>query len=209
MNLRINALTKRYGEFEILKNINYEFKKGNFYVITGKSGCGKTTLLNILSLSDFNYEGDVFYGGEKVDINNAVRLRKKIAVLLQSSYMINDLTVEENINLIQDKFDKKSYEELSVRLEISELFDKKTKYLSVGQKQRANMFRAFIRKPEIIFADEPVASLDYEGKLKIMNCLRKFVKENETTVIMITHDKNIIDKNDITLCLRDGNLFEL
>lgn len=198
----------------ILNNINLTIQKSDFLAILGPSGSGKTTLLQILGLMDPQSTGDLFFKGantstysndQKADIR-----ANNIGFIFQKPLLINDLTLEENIIFANKVSNKKTdSEDLSSILEKVGLIDKRKHYpgmLSTGEAQRGSLARAIINQPDIIFADEPTASLDKENKLLIMDLLKEFNTNKDITIILASHDQMILDYNKSLLHLENGTI---
>lgn len=196
----------------ILKNIDLTVKNSDFMAILGPSGSGKTTLLQILGLMDSQSTGELTFKGvntstyskdQKADIR-----ANNIGFIFQKPLLINDLTLEENI-IIANKVSSKKInpEYFSDILEKVGLINKRKHYpnmLSMGEAQRASLARAIINQPDIIFADEPTASLDKENKLLILDLLKKFNQNNGITIVLASHDQVILDYNKSLLHLNNG-----
>ena len=195
----VNKIYKtKAEEIHILKNVNLSFSKGNFVSIQGKSGRGKTTLLNILGLLDVPTNGDMLiddkiinYKDEK--IKNKIR-NEKMGFVFQFHYLLNEFTALENVMmpaLINKKFNKKEVREKAMELlelvGLSERVKHKPLELSGGEKQRVAIARSMINDPEIILADEPTGNLDTETSLVINNLFKKINEEKKQSIIIVTH----------------------
>lgn len=196
----------------ILKNINLTVKNSDFMAILGPSGSGKTTLLQILGLMDSQSTGELTFKGvntstyssdQKADIR-----ANNIGFIFQKPLLINDLTLEENIIIANKVSNKKiNPEYLSDILEKVGLINKRKHYpnmLSMGEAQRGSLARAIINQPDIIFADEPTASLDKENKLLILDLLHEFNINKDITIVLASHDHIILDYKKSLLCLNNG-----
>ena len=181
--LSINNLNKDYltlkGKITALDNINFNVNKKDIIAIVGKSGCGKSTLLNIIAKIDKDYEGNI-----TIKDNN-------IAYMLQSDCLLPYLTIYQNATL-PSKFNKQvDYNYTDELLKKYDLYDFKDKYpnsLSGGMKQRVALIRTLSTHPELLLLDEPFSSLDYQTRLKLETDVYKEVKENQLTMIIVTHD---------------------
>lgn len=198
----------------ILNNIDLTIQKSDFLAVLGPSGSGKTTLLQILGLMDSQSTGDLCFKGvdtstysndQKADIR-----ANNIGFIFQKPLLISDLTLEENIIFANKVSNKKAgSEDLSSILEKVGLIDKRKHYpgmLSTGEAQRGSLARAIINQPDIIFADEPTASLDKENKLLIMDLLKDFNINKDITIILASHDQMILDYNKSLLHLENGTI---
>ena len=186
--LEIRGLTKSYNGQEVLRNINYLFKENKVYFVVGESGCGKTTFLKIIAGQEENYEGIVLYKG-----NDIKQLNKKekadyytggVSYLSQFPVCLLDLSVEENLN-IPFFVNRKTTQNIGTFLNKLKK-RKKTKRLSVGEKQRVCAQRIMNQNANIILADEPTAALDYEYKNEVLKELVKRAKGK--ILIVVSHD---------------------
>ena len=198
--LECKNITKKFkdGDKEkvVLKNLSFEILKNDFVSIMGKSGTGKTTLLNIISGLDKPDEGSVLIAGEDITKMNDDKCSKfrrdNIGFIFQNYNLIPVLNVEENIKLILDisgkKIDKKIFSEIIEILNLNELLYNMPNTLSGGEKQRVSIARALLSKPQIIIADEPTGNLDEQSSRDVLELLKIAQKEFNQTVILVTHD---------------------
>lgn len=178
----------QFKKKKILSNLNYEFPSRGFYIICGKSGVGKTTLLNILTGLLKPTCGNVKYDGVDIYEKNykkSTLLNEKIGYIFQNYNLIEELSVEDNIKL-GNSCESQEIFEIMKFLGIEELKDEKAKVLSGGERQRTAIARAIIKSPSILIADEPTGNLDEENSKIIMQYLAEISKN--TLVIMVTHD---------------------
>jgi lipoprotein-releasing system ATP-binding protein len=205
--IKVTNLTHYYNKDLALDNINLEIKKGEFVAIIGESGSGKSTLLSILSTLLKPTSGDIVYENINYkDIKNIDTFRKNnIGFIFQFHYLINYLSVKENINLANEKASKQEILVLLKSLGIEDLIDKYPNEISGGQRQRVAIARALINNPKIIFADEPTGNLDSKNSLNVFELFSTLAKKG-TTIIVATHDKDLALKADITYEVKDGKL---
>lgn len=180
MALEIKNITKKYDR-TVLDGVTHTFEYGKLYVIKGVSGCGKTTLLNIMGGLDSDYEGEILLDGE----NGKTVLTEKVGYVFQQSLLISDLTVKDNLLLINDDIQKA--DEITERLGVRELYDKYPSQLSGGERQRIAVARALITGVKIILADEPTASLDGTNSALTAQLLAELCGEG-CAVIVATHE---------------------
>lgn len=180
MALEIKNITKTYDRI-VLDSITHSFDYGRLYVIKGVSGCGKTTLLNILGGLDSNFEGQVLLDGN----SGKNVLTENIGYIFQQSLLISDLTVKENLLLINDDHEKIDF--LTQQLGINELLDQFPSQISGGERQRVSIFRALLAGVNIILADEPTSSLDDLNSHFIAELLSDLCKKGYL-VIVATHE---------------------
>lgn len=195
----VNKIYKtKAEEIHILKNINLSFNSGDFVSIQGKSGSGKTSLLNILGLLDVPSSGEVLIDEKTVDmkdekIKNILR-NEKIGFVFQFHYLLNEFTAIENVMmpaLVNKKMTrakaKKRAKELLKMVGLEHRINHKPNELSGGEKQRVAIARAMINNPEMILADEPTGNLDTETSNVINNLFKKISEEENQAIIIVTH----------------------
>lgn len=216
--LEIQNLCKTYGKGDVmvraLDNVSFSVEKGEFVAIVGPSGSGKSTLLHILGGVDTPTSGTVII--DKTDISSldetalAIFRRRQIGLIYQFYNLIPILTVEENLTLplLLDgrKPDKARLNDIITKLGLTNRIDHLPNQLSGGQQQRVAIGRALINNPALLLADEPTGNLDSENSREIIALLRKFNKEFNQTVIMITHDEMIALSADRIIAIEDGKI---
>lgn len=216
--LEVTNLCKTYGKgdtmVKALDNVSFSVEKGEFLAIIGPSGSGKSTLLHILGGVDVPTSGSVVIN--QTDISNldetalAIFRRRQIGLIYQFYNLIPILTVQENLTLplLLDgrKPDKKQIDTLVKRLGLENRLDHLPNQLSGGQQQRVSIGRALINNPALMLADEPTGNLDSENSKEIVSLLRKFNKEQNQTVIIITHDERIALAADRIIEIEDGKI---
>ena len=198
-----------------LNDVNLSVKPGEFIAIMGPSGCGKSTLLNILGLLDTPTRGSYILNGVEVSRmkeNERVDVRKGIiGFVFQSFNLIDELTVEENIELplIYLGLDKKERRErvhkVMERMGIAHRSGHYPSQLSGGQQQRAAIARAVVANPKLILADEPTGNLDSKNGKEVMTLLSELHKEG-TTIVMVTHSQHDAQYANRIVKLFDGNI---
>ena len=183
--LTIKNLGKVYhtinGEVEALKNINLEINKGEFICIVGSSGCGKSTLLSILADLDTQTSGEIIWHVNK----------PTIGYMLQNDTLFPWLSIYNNacLGLKLQKLNNNSYvDNLLKTYSLYDFKDKKPCELSGGMKQRVALIRTLAINPDILFLDEPFSALDYQTRLAVSDDVYRIIKNENKTVIMITHD---------------------
>lgn len=197
-----------------LNNVNLSVDKGEFVSIMGPSGCGKSTLLNIMGLLDMPSGGSVMIDGtnpQQYSDKKLARFRnEKLGFIFQSFHLINDLSVQDNVELpllyrkTSTKERKRLAEEALVKVGLSNRMKHFPSQLSGGQRQRVAIARAIVGKPEIILADEPTGNLDSVMGNEIMEILMGLNVEDDTTVIMVTHDEQMARKTNRIIRFFDG-----
>lgn len=216
--LEVKNLCKIYGkgetEVKALNNVSFSVDKGEFVAIIGPSGSGKSTLLHILGGVDVPTSGSVIINGEDISKLNETALaifrRRQIGLIYQFYNLIPILTVEENLTLPLRldgrKPDERQTEYLVKTLGLENRLDHLPNQLSGGQQQRVSIGRALINNPALMLADEPTGNLDSENSKEIVSLLRKFNKEQNQTVIIITHDERIALAADRIIEIEDGKI---
>ena len=217
--LTANQLSKVYGhkqKYRALNNISFSVEKGEFVAVMGPSGSGKTTLLNVLSSIDTISGGTVEVEGKeinKLSHKEVANFRKQhLGFIFQDYSVLPTLTVKENIMLplsvqkVGKEEMNRRYNRIVEALNISDISDKYPSELSGGQRQRTSAARAFINLPSIIFADEPTGNLDGQTAQEIERLLFDLNKELGTTLILVTHDRNLAGLCQRHVELNDGRL---
>lgn len=214
--LEIKNLCKIYGEGETrvdaLRNVSFDVEQGEFVAIVGPSGSGKSTLMHILGGVDVPTTGIVNIAGTNIGELNETKLaifrRRNIGLIYQFYNLIPILNVEENMTLpllLDDrKPDKKLLHDLVEKLGLKDRLKHLPNQLSGGQQQRVSIGRALMNHPALLLADEPTGNLDSENSKEIITLLRKFNRENNQTVIIITHDERIALAADRVITIEDG-----
>ena len=215
--LHIKNLSKRYGDTNVLKNINISVKKGEVVVIIGPSGCGKSTLLRCLNGLEEIQGGEVRLDDQVVNPNkkNLSKNREKIGMVFQSYDLFPHLTILQNVTLARIKVKKRNRREVEKEaLELLErvgLRSKKDDYprqLSGGQKQRVAIVRALIMHPEVLLLDEITAALDPEMVREVLDVVLDLAKEGRTMVI-VTHEMQFAKAvADRVIFLEGGRIVE-
>ena len=205
--MTITNLTHYYNKDLALENINLEIKSGEFIAIIGESGSGKSTLLCVLSTLLKPSSGDIVYENMNYkDIKNIDDFRKNnIGFIFQFHYLINYLSVKENINLANEKASKEEIFNLLKLLGIQNLIDKYPNEISGGQRQRVAIARALINNPKIIFADEPTGNLDSKNSLNVFELFKTFANKG-TTIIVATQKKKIAELENKIYEVKDGKI---
>lgn len=205
--ITLKNICKNYDKELVLKNINLNIKKGSFTALIGESGSGKTTLLSILSTLLKPNSGEIIF--ENVNYNKIKNIdkfrQKNIGFVFQFHYLINYLSVKENILLANEKASLTEINNLLSLLDISKLINSYPNEISGGQRQRVAIARALINNPRVVFADEPTGNLDSKNSLNVFNIFKKLSKEG-VTIIVATHDKSLAKLADNIVEVKDGQL---
>jgi ABC-type lipoprotein export system ATPase subunit len=217
--LRASGLRKRYtngvSAVEVLKGIDISVKKEEFLVIQGPSGAGKSTLLHILGGLDGPDEGAVFFEDTNIlslsDNERALFRNRKVGFVFQFYHLLPELSALENVLLPMVLRSWREREKAQARarslLERLGLKDRAGHVpgeLSGGEQQRAAIARALMNEPRLLLCDEPTGNLDSENGRNILSLLKQLNREEKTTVVMVTHDKEIAAVADRVVYMRDG-----
>lgn len=216
--IELQNLWKTYhlGEVPVnaLKGINIKVYRGDFIIILGKSGSGKSTLMNMVGALDIPTRGKIFLDGKDILHFNESTLAqvrgKKIGFVFQQFNLMPVLSASENISLpmlfqnTSAKERRQRAEELLKIVGLEKRGHHRPTELSGGEQQRVAIARALANDSEIILADEPTGNLDSKTGLQIMNLLKKLHEEQGKTIILVTHDVNLIKYAHRTIYLKDG-----
>ena len=218
--LSVNNLNKYFYDpetFQVLKNISFDVKKGEFLTLIGKSGSGKSTMLYVLSTMDTDYEGELFINRTKLTgktQNELAAFRNaNIGFVFQFHYLLPEFSAIDNVMLPALKLGLKSKEEIKENafqnlslLGLKDQAYKSANKLSGGQQQRVAIARALINNPSIIMGDEPTGNLDSKNTRNVFEIFKELTKERGQTIIAVTHDEEFAQNSDRTIELADGEL---
>ncbi|MED1560221.1 ABC transporter ATP-binding protein [Bacillus paramycoides] len=218
--LQVRDLSKIYTgkvSYKALSNIDLTINKGEFVGIMGPSGSGKTTFLNMISTIDAPTSGEVLINGKNPyrlsSHDLALFRRRELGFIFQSFNLLNTLTVKENILLpltldnVNLKEMNKRVEFISNQLGIAKILNKRTYEISGGQAQRTAIARALIHSPQLVLADEPTGNLDSKAAGDVMELLTKLNKEQQATMMLVTHDPMAASYCDRVVFIKDGTFY--
>ena len=218
------GLTKSYRkgaiEVPVLKGLSLAVRRGEFLAIVGQSGCGKSTLLHLLGTLDVPDRGSIVFNGQRVD-NLRSRQRdalrnKQVGMIFQFYHLLPEFTALENVLapimigqsiwrfMLNRRRHKAAATELLQLVGLGHRLKHKPSELSGGEMQRAAIARALIAHPRLLLADEPTGNLDRDTGRDIMKILRVLNREQNLTIVMVTHDQTIARQADRMVCLADG-----
>ena len=215
---RAADLTKSYGEGDAvvraLDGVNVQFERGRFTAVMGPSGSGKSSLMHCLAGLDIPTSGRTFVGDQEIgrlDDADLTELRRdRIGFVFQSFNLVPTLSAAENITLALDlagvKVDPAWFDHLVQALGIADRLSHRPSEMSGGQQQRVACARALIRRPELIFADEPTGNLDSSSSAELLAFLRDAVAEHGQSIVMVTHDPRAAAYADRVVFLADGRV---
>jgi lipoprotein-releasing system ATP-binding protein len=218
--LKANHIIKHFYQpepFEVLKDLSFEVKKGEFVSLVGKSGSGKSTLLYILSTMDTDYDGELIINSEKLTgltLNQLAAFRNEhIGFVFQFHYLLPEFNVLDNIMLPALKLKKKSREEIEEKayqnlklLGLQEQALKLASKLSGGQQQRVAIARALINDPSVIMGDEPTGNLDSKNTQVVFDIFKELARKQGQTIITVTHDEDFAKNSDRVIEMSDGKI---
>ena len=196
---------------KVLKGINLDIYKNEFIVVLGESGCGKSTMMNIVGGMDFLTTGELTIEGKDFSHPSDDELTKYrrdyIGFIFQSYNLMPNLTALENVEFIAELADDPmSSKEALAKVNMSQRENNFPGQMSGGQQQRVSIARAIVKKPKLILADEPTAALDYTTSIEVLQTIEDIVKTQGTTVMMITHNVEIAKMADRVVKVRNGKI---
>lgn len=213
---KLNKIYDRAGQkIQVLKDINLQIAQGEFVAITGPSGSGKSSLLHIIGGLDFASSGSITIGGQDImklsDKQSAEFRNQQIGFVFQFFYLQPFLTMQQNISL-PGIFSRSSANnpdrarQLAKLVGINERLDHLPKELSGGEMQRCAIAKALYNNPPLLLADEPTGNLDSQNSSLIIELFKKIRTQFNTTIIMVTHDKDLSAAADYSIALQDGKI---
>ena len=221
--LTLSKICKTYGEntknpTKVLFDIDLEFEESSFNSIIGQSGSGKSTLLNIVGSLDRPTSGEILFKGESLNTlskNELAEYRNRtLGFIFQFHYLLPEFTALENVLMpyriskkpITDEVTERANELLDI-VGLEKFKHKLATNLSGGQQQRVAIARSLINNPSIVLADEPTGNLDSDSTENVYELLREINAKFKTTFIIITHDRNIAEKTDRVIEIKDGKIY--
>lgn len=206
------------GDFYALKGVNMEIPQGRLTILKGRSGSGKTTMMNILSGLDDATEGTVDFAGQilqEMSKREVEMLRRKdIGFVFQAVSLIPIMNAYENVDFAlrladipEEERDERIKRSLSY-VGMQERTLHMPGQMSGGEQQRVAIARAVAHRPKVIFADEPTAALDTESGLRVMRLFRNLIEKEGITILMTTHDPNLMELGDVVYEMEDGEIVD-
>jgi ABC-type lipoprotein export system ATPase subunit len=210
------GLSKRYGDLEVVKDVSLSVKAGEFVCLIGKSGCGKTTLLSLLSGLERPTRGKVTLDGREITTSSEDELalfrRDNVGFIFQSFNLIPTLSAWENVALplfpvkLTDVQRRQRATALLEKMELGHRIEHRPATLSGGEKQRVAIARALVNHPKILFADEPTGNLDSGTGETIMGILDKLHRSEGVAILMVTHEAELAKEADRIVRMKDGEM---
>jgi putative ABC transport system ATP-binding protein len=199
--------------------VSFTIQKGEFCCLYGASGSGKSTLLNLMAGIEKITSGQIIIKGKNVHMMGERSLAKfrqnTLGFVFQSYNLMNSMTALENVELplifkhIGTKRRKKMAKDMLVQVGLGPRLRHKPKEMSGGQQQRVGIARAFVGRPEIVFADEPTGNLDSKTSKEVMDLIKEIAKTNYQTIVMVTHDRKLAEYADKIIHISDGTIEEI
>ncbi len=197
-------------------DVSFTIKKGEFCCLLGTSGSGKSTLLNLMAGIEKATAGKIMIKGKnipKMNENSLARFRQRnLGFVFQAYNLINSMTALENVEFplvfkrVPPKKRRKLAKDMLVKVGLGSRLAHKPKEMSGGQQQRVGIARAFVAKPEIVFADEPTGNLDTKTTIEVMELIKQMARDNNQTIVMVTHDRSLAEYADKVIHILDGKI---
>lgn len=198
--LKIVNVSKKYKNNDVLKNINFEIKKGEVISIIGKSGCGKSTLLKCINRLEDIDTGNIYFNDIDITEMNILDLRQKVGIVFQEYNLFEHLTVLQNLTIgltkikkYSDAYAKKEGINILKKIGLSDKINNYPDELSGGQKQRVAIARTLVMNPQLILLDEPTSALDKDMKKEVINLILKMAKDN-MTLLIVSHEEELVNR---------------
>lgn len=213
----IRDITKSYGSggsrFQVLNGISIKIEDEDFTVITGASGSGKSTFLNIISGLERSDSGNIFYNSTdvtKLSDNQLTEFRKEnVGFIFQQYYLLPNMTVDKNVKMGADLAGNKDYRTIIEAVGLKEKLNKYPSELSGGEQQRISIARALAKKPRVLFLDEPTGALDEQTGRQVLDYICRLQKEYRFTIVMVTHNLNIAQMANTVIKMNSGKILEI
>ena len=215
--IKVKNIIKSYGNGEsrsqVLQSISLEIKEGDFVVILGASGSGKSTFLNIISGLERPDSGKVFYDGVDITALSDDKLtafrKENIGFIFQQYYLLPNMDVDKNVKMGADLAGNKDYKEIIEAVGLREKLHKYPSELSGGEQQRVSVARALAKKPKVLFLDEPTGALDELTGRQVLDYICKLKSRYGFMIVMVTHNLNIAEMAKTVIKMNSGKISDI
>lgn len=215
--IEVKEIIKSYGnsdnKIQVLKGISLKIKDGDFAVILGASGSGKSTFLNVVSGLEYPDSGKVLYDGTDITTLSDKELtlfrKENVGFIFQQYYLLSNMSVDKNVKMGADLGRNKTYRNIIEAVGLGEKLHKYPSELSGGEQQRASVARALAKKPKVLFLDEPTGALDEQTGRQVLDYICKLQKEYGFTIVMVTHNLNIAEMATTVIKMNSGKVTEI
>ena len=210
-------IIKSYGnsdnKIQVLKGISLKIKDGDFAVILGASGSGKSTFLNVVSGLEYPDSGKVLYDGTDITTLSDKELtlfrKENVGFIFQQYYLLPNMSVDKNVKMGADLGRNKAYRNIIEAVGLGEKLHKYPSELSGGEQQRVSVARALAKKPKVLFLDEPTGALDEQTGRQVLDYICKLQKKYGFTIVMVTHNLNIAEMATTVIKMNSGKVTEI
>lgn len=215
--IEVKEIIKSYGnsdnKIQVLKGISFKIKDGDFAVILGASGSGKSTFLNVVSGLEYPDSGKVLYNGTDITMLSDKELtlfrKENVGFIFQQYYLLPNMSVDKNVKMGADLGRNKAYRNIIEAVGLGEKLHKYPSELSGGEQQRVSVARALAKKPKVLFLDEPTGALDEQTGRQVLDYICKLQKEYGFTIVMVTHNLNIAEMATTVIKMNSGKVTEI
>ena len=215
--IEVKEIIKSYGnsdnKIQVLKGISLKIKDGDFAVILGASGSGKSTFLNVVSGLEYPDSGKVLYDGTDITTLSDKELtlfrKENVGFIFQQYYLLPNMSVDKNVKMGADLGRNKAYRNIIEAVGLGEKLHKYPSELSGGEQQRVSVARALAKKPKVLFLDEPTGALDEQTGRQVLDYICKLQKEYGFTIVMVTHNLNIAEMATTVIKMNSGKVTEI
>ncbi|NLK95278.1 MAG: ABC transporter ATP-binding protein [Clostridiales bacterium] len=215
--IEVRNIIKSYGNgesrFHVLQGISLEIKNGDFVVILGASGSGKSTFLNVISALERPDSGKVFYEGVDITVLSDKELtafrKENVGFIFQQYYLLPNMDVDKNVKMGADLANNKDYKTVIEAVGLGEKLHKYPSELSGGEQQRVSVARALAKKPKVLFLDEPTGALDELTGRQVLDYICKLKNKYGFTIVMVTHNLNIAEMAKTVIKMNSGKISDI
>ena len=215
--IEVKEIIKSYGnsdnKIQVLKGISLKIKDGDFAVILGASGSGKSTFLNVVSGLEYPDSGKVLYDGTDITTLSDKELtlfrKENVGFIFQQYYLLPNMSVDKNVKMGADLGRNKAYRNIIEAVGLGEKLHKYPSELSGGEQQRVSVARALAKKPKVLFLDEPTGALDEQTGRQVLDYICKLQKKYGFTLVMVTHNLNIAEMATTVIKMNSGKVTEI